>query len=199
MSSLKRIGLFGGTFDPIHLGHINLAIALKERGELQEVWFILASCSPFRINERSFFGADRLKMVELAIEGIPGFKLLDLEMKRQGPSYTIDTIRELIALHPDKQFSLLLGEDAALGFPRWKEAEEIVSLVKILVGSRSNVDLLKKMEKDPLFSRKLAENIQKGMVQTPLFDIEGTNIRKRLEQKLYCGHLLPSKVLDYIS
>lgn len=185
-----KIGLFGGSFNPIHFGHINLAIELKERASLDEVWFIPAAHSPFRLDEKMV--ADRLKMVELAVSGIEGFKVLDLEFKRPPPSYTIDTVREIFKLHPGYQFFLLFGQDVALGFENWKESLEIVRLIPLLVGSRKKIDLEK------IGSKEIKLAILKGIIETPLLDIEATVIRNRLKNKQYCGHLVPAKVLDFI-
>lgn len=202
VGDIVTIGLFGGTFDPIHFGHIHLALELKERCGLKEVWFIPARLSPFRMEEAPFFGANRLEMCRLAIEGIEGFKLIDSEMQREGPSYTIDTIKELLQKYPNTRFALLLGFDAAMGFALWKEAEAIVDLVDIFVGSRDKSVVARALEKAPVFPKKIAKAIAQGIVEMPLMDIEGTTIRKRLKQNLYCGHLLPPKVLakivDYI-
>ncbi len=193
----KTIGLFGGTFDPIHFGHLNLAIELKEKCHLSEVWFIPASQPPLRAQMQSCTPQDRFKMTERAIEGIPGFSLCDLEMKRSGTSYTADTIKEIFEKHPGEDFALLLGEDSALSFPRWKDPLTIVNTLPLLVGCRHGIEMRKKI-KNPLFPKEIRAAIQKGIIETRLMDIEGVEVRKRLKERLYCGHLLPSKVLDYI-
>ncbi len=167
------IGLFGGTFSPIHFGHINLALSIKEACQLDEIWFIPALVSPFRTKEKLVSAEHRLKMTQLAVEDIPGFSCLDIEIKRQPPSYTIDTITQLESKGP---LALILSDDVYEHFDSWKEADQIKQKVKLLIGSRYG----------------------KGEIKTPMMEISATQVRERLKKRLYCGHLLPAKVLDYI-
>src|SRR5204862_4879143 len=104
----KIIGIFGGTFDPIHFGHINLALEMKEQHHLDEVWFIPAKVNPFKLEKKLQPMGRRHKMVELGIEDIPGFKVYDVESQRQGPSFTVDTLRQLKSAHPNINFRLIL-------------------------------------------------------------------------------------------
>lgn len=194
----KKIGLFGGTFDPIHFGHLNLAFELMEQKELDQVWFIPAQINPFKLEIPPTSIDFRFAMVQLAIQNIPQFQLKDLEKDRPPPSYTIDTLRAFVAeeaySQTPNQFYLLLGEDSVPGFFHWHLPEEIVRLVPLLIGSRSGIW---QYEQDN-YSLSIREAIQKGLTPTRLMDISGTDIRKRLAQKLYCGHLVPAAVLDYI-
>lgn len=188
------MGLFGGTFNPIHFGHINLALELKERGNLDEVWWIPTPCSPLRMDYVPVSATYRYKMVELAIEGIPGFNVLDIEIREPPPTYTIDTVIKLQAAHPDIQFYLLLGQDFIGNFMAWKEPLDLVRRIPLLIGSRTST---------PHFPSSLTEEIEseieKGIIEIPLLDISSTQIRERLKKGLYAGHLLPAKVLDFIS
>ncbi len=182
-------GLFGGTFNPIHFGHINLAIELKEKANLSEIWMVPAHISPFRTQEPLVVAEKRLTMVELAVQEIPGFRVLDLEVKRSGPSYTIDTIKEILST--GEEIVLILGEDALTGFDRWKEYEEIIRQVPLVVGSRQG-------SQRATFPPEVESAIKKGTTPTSLMEISATALRQRLKKRLYCGHLMPSKVLDYI-
>jgi nicotinate-nucleotide adenylyltransferase len=194
----KKIGLLGGTFDPIHFGHLNLAFELMEKKELDQVWFIPAQINPFKVQSPPTSMDHRLAMVQEVIQEIPQFHLKDLEKERPPPSYTIDTLRTFIAEEAysptPNQFYLLLGEDSIPSFFYWHLSEEIVKLVPLLIGSRSEID---QYELNKL-SLPIREAIQKGLTPTRLMDISSTDIRKRLAQKLYCGHLVPASVLDYI-
>lgn len=195
-NTLKNgIGLLGGTFNPIHFGHLNLAIELKEKAELSEVWLIPAPVSPFRVEESMASIENRLNMVELAVSDIPGFRVLDIELHRPVPSYTIDTVRELVKNH--RNCVLLLGEDVALGLPKWKEAEDLAKLLPFLIGARREIELKNKLD-SLRFPEAIEEAIRQGIIETSLMEISSTQIRKRLENHLYCGHLIPAKVLDYI-
>jgi nicotinate-nucleotide adenylyltransferase len=191
------IGLFGGTFNPIHFGHLNLALELKEKKNLDEVWFIPSHQSPLRLNEPLVSNVDRLSMLELAIASIPGFKICTEELDRPPPSFTIDTLRSLISKHPDCSFNLLLGEDALLKFQEWKEPLGIIHLAKLCIGSRHKAELIKLLPSLGL-NEEVALAIQKNLVSTRQLEISATDIRERLKKRMYCGHLLPSKVLDYI-
>lgn len=196
----KQVGLYGGSFDPIHFGHLNLAMELMERHQLDEVWFIPATLSPHKIGLEPAPLSHRKTMIELAIQDIPQFYMKDLESHRPSPSYTVDTLQEILAAashdpHPS-QFYLLLGEDTISDFFRWRSPELIVSLMPLLIGSRMG-------KWEPASEVKQAQAsvvraIQVGMTQIRMMDISSTDIRQRLAKGLYCGHLVPAKVLDYI-
>lgn len=193
----KKIGLLGGTFDPIHFGHLNLAFELMEKKELDQVWFIPAQVNPFKMHIPPHAMDHRLAMVQLAIQEIPQFHVKDLEKDRPPPSYTIDTLNAFIteeARSPTpNHFYLLLGEDAIANFFYWHLPEEIVKLVPLLIGSRE-----KGKHAFHQCSLPIRKAIEEGLTETRLMDISSRDIRKRLSQKLYCGHLIPASVLDYI-
>lgn len=189
-----KIGFFGGTFDPIHFGHLYLAIEILEKRQLDRVFFCPAQRSPQKgESEPVAPAADRLAMVALAIEPIEAFSLIDTEIQRPGPSYTIDTIRELKKEFPKDQFHLILGEDLLAGVSEWKEVEKLFELAPPLVGSRHQ-----KLSTKIVLPKPLEDALQSGLTHIPLVDISSTALRKRLKMKKYCGHLLPGKVLDYI-
>ncbi len=183
-----KMGFLGGTFDPIHFGHLNLAIELMERHKLDKVLFCPAGLSPGKEEAPPRAGAaDRLEMVKLAIEPLPAFSVTDIELKRGGPSYTIDTLRALQKQLPLAQFHLLLGEDLLVGLSHWKEIENLLKLAPPLVGTRK------------LKSFPPLKSVATGLTQIPLLDISSTQVRDRIEKDQYCGYLLPAKVLDYIA
>ncbi len=192
----KKIGLFGGTFDPIHVGHLNLAVELKEKRGLDEVWFIPAAINPLKAEFSSAGAMHRLEMLKIALQDFPSFYVTDLELKRAPPSYTIETIREFyrLNLYENAHYFLLIGEDCLLNFEKWHQVEEIVKIITLLIGSR-----LTELPFDPLtHNTMLQAAFQLGWTQTRLMDISGTQLRQRLEKKLCCGHLIPAAVLQYI-
>ncbi len=182
---MKKVGLLGGTFDPIHFGHLNLAFEMLEKRGLDEVWFCPAWMNPHKLVGQASSTIDRLEMVRLAIEAIPQFKVIDNEVRRGGISYTVDTLRELKAEHPENQFFLILGADSVDLFFKWKEPEEILSLCEVLVGSRTKPEISQ-------------EILKENYVPTRLLDISATDIRSRVNKYLYISHLVPGKVVDYI-
>jgi nicotinate-nucleotide adenylyltransferase len=196
MSSPKqRIGLFGGTFDPIHFGHLNLALALREAHQLDEVVFCPTSTSPFKsLNPPKVSKKAREAMLKLALGAIPSFTMINTELEREGISYTIDTIKDVLSMRKGVELFLLLGEDALAHFHRWKDVEEIVHLAPPLTGSRMT-ELPANFE---ALSPFVAEMLQQGMTKIPVMEISSTVIRKRLAEKLYCGHFVPAPVLHYI-
>lgn len=191
----KRIGFYGGTFDPLHFGHINLALSLKELHQLDEVWFCPAWQSPHKNGEVYTTPEQRLAMVKLAVEEIPNCKVLDLEIKRQGPSYTVDTLKELHQLYPQNKFFLLMGNDTAKSFFQWKDPKHLIELAKPLVGIRTTIN---DFSLAPGTDMGVLTVLMEGITETPIIEISSTEIRKKIVEKEYVGHLLPHKIMDYI-
>ncbi len=175
-----RIGIFGGSFNPVHLGHVSFVVGMQEAYQLDLVYVIVAAVNPFKKQDDMLDGVHRLKMCRLAFQGVPGCKVLSLELQRKAPSYTIDTVRELhkkrYVTEQDDLF-LLLGEDAARDVGSWKESAELSSRCTIVTAPRSQ-----------------------DTTSSPIafFDISATQIRERRLLGLYCGHLLHKDVYRYI-
>lgn len=187
------VGIYGGTFNPIHFGHLHLALELMERNNLNQVWFIPARQNPLRLDQQLIDSRHRLEMVSLAIADIRQFRVLDIDCRREGPSYAIDTLRAVAAEYP-YQWRLLLGSDAIETFARWREPESIVRLAPPLIGQRSR----QTPPEEPMGTAEIVNALQLGRVSMPILEISSTMVRERLRQGLYCGHLIPAKVLDYI-
>lgn len=193
---MKKIGFFGGTFDPIHFGHINLALCLMELHRLDEVLFSPAYISPHKVQSPPVASPQmRLEMTARAIGAIPQFSLYPQEVERGGSSFTVDTIKDLIGRSKDKYY-LLLGEDALPALHRWKGINELLTLASPLIASRKERALL---PTSATLSPSLIKTIEEGWTEIPMLDISSTTIRNRLKKELYCGHLLPPEVLDFIS
>lgn len=196
---MKKIGFYGGTFDPIHYGHINLAISLLEAHGLDEILFCPAAVSPHKVAEPPIAsGSHRLQMVELALEDVPRCNVLDKEIERGGSSFTIDTVKSLIEKSKNEnekvQYYLILGEDALPGLHRWKDVDELFSLAPPLVGARGENFTITSAALPPM----IAKIIEEGWTEIPILSMSSTLIRNRLKKRLYCGHLVPEDVLDYI-
>src|SRR5438309_1338792 len=123
-----RVGVFGGTFDPVHQGHLILAEQCREQARLDQVWFIPAARPPHKQDQPLTAFSHRVEMLALAIAGQPAFRIDDLERARPGPSYTADTLAELHQHHPDAELLLMLGADCLPDLSHWYEPERIVAL-----------------------------------------------------------------------
>jgi nicotinate-nucleotide adenylyltransferase len=188
---MKKLGILGGSFDPVHFGHLNLAISLMEACALDEVLFVPAFLSPFKQNAPPVASAEQRKMMlKLAISPIQKFHILDWELQSKGPVYTIDTVRKLSS-DPSLHLFLILGEDHVASFHQWKDVEELVRLAFPLIGTRGPGDLSQ-------LPVEFQEKICSRRVKVPYFEISSTTIRARFSQQKYCGHLVPAPVLDYI-
>jgi nicotinate-nucleotide adenylyltransferase len=182
-----KVGFFSGSFDPIHFGHLHLALQLKEIEGLDQVIFSPVARSPFKQNNTVASGQERYEMVRLAIEEIEGFTVTDFEILKEAPSYTIDAISHFSRSSPN-EYHLLMSDEAALHFFEWKEARKLFKMAPPLIGKRSLYSTKEEIPKDLL----------SGVRDILVMEISSTDIRKRFFEKKYCGHLVPSKVLKYI-
>lgn len=197
MKESRQIGLFGGSFDPIHNGHLNLALQLKSLSCLNLVVFIPAAVSPFKINHPpEVSGQMRVEMCKLALADIDGCEVNDIEIRRGGPSFMIETVQELAKLYPCSIIRLMLADDALQRLHEWKDAEMLVRLAPPLVGSRKPQSPLNLGDH---FSPEAVDIIEKGRVDTKPFPISSTAVRGSLAQgKLNLIEWVPEKVLNYI-
>lgn len=194
----KHVGIYGGTFDPIHFGHINTAIEILEFHDLDEVWFCPAHMNPRKIGHDCTTSIHRLKMLEIALAGLPYFGIVPNELQRHEPSYTIDTLRELREEEKKEafpsQFFLIMGEDSIPDFFHWKDPGEIIKLAPPLIARRYISDRPLQLQGDS----EICETLRKGITPTHIMEISATRVRERVRKGLYIGHLVPAKVVDYI-
>jgi len=191
----KKTGVFGGSFDPIHFGHINFAIEMKEQAKLDEIIFVPAYITPFKVEMPPVASIEkRLEMVKLAIEDIEGFSLCDFEANQQQVNYTVDTLRYLQATRDQDELHLLITNEALSSLEQWKDYEQIFKIAPPLIGVRKSGFVLDAQNLPDLY----ADYIQKNLIATDTMDISSTKVRHRLKNKLYCSHLIPGKVLDTI-
>ena len=187
---MTKIGFFGGSFDPIHLGHLNLALRIMELKELDQVLFCPAHISPTKGDVPPIAAANhRLNMLQLALEDVPNCDPYDGEISRPPPSFTIDTLSELKG-----ELFLIVAEDAAYSFEQWKKIDQLLEMALPLVGVRHGFN----NEKLNRLPETIKLKVEKGLCQIPAMDISSTEVRERLKKRLYCGHLVQGKVLDYI-
>ena len=186
---MKRVGLFGGSFDPVHNAHVALATLALEQLALDEVRWIPV-CLSSQKSRKLAPAADREAMVRLAIAGEPRFVLDRTELRRGGVSYTLDTVRELAAAEPDTTWVLILGQDQYAGLHTWRDWRDLVSRVTLAIANRPDV--------------VAAANPQIGevpnqLVQLPMMDVSSTEIRRRVAAGESIASLVPTPVASYIA
>jgi nicotinate-nucleotide adenylyltransferase len=204
--SKKIIGLFGGSFDPIHFGHLYLAKYLYEHLSLDEIQFIPCKLSPLKLHTHAGV-QHRLAMLKLALSHYPGFVINDCELSRPAPSYTVDTLIILKQQHPDAHFSFILGADVLLQFRQWYRWKDILHLTHFIVIPRPEVHLPKKswitqlVEKNQCFSIQALQHFSAGkflLQSPPPHLISATVIRDKIAQGEDVRSLVPEEVLQYI-
>jgi nicotinate-nucleotide adenylyltransferase len=136
---LRRVGLFGGTFNPVHLAHLRAAEEMREQLQLDRVDFVLSAVPPHKPGDQIASVADRRRMLELAIADHPAFALNDVETRREGRSYSVDTVRECHAREPDARFTFIVGADAYRDIESWKEFADLFALCDVAVMTRPGV------------------------------------------------------------
>jgi nicotinate-nucleotide adenylyltransferase len=180
------IGLFGGSFDPVHHGHLIVAQVAREALGLDGIRFVPAREQPFKQGRHRSSADHRAAMLDLALAGSPGFELERLELDRPGPSYTVNTLRELRVREPQQEFVLLLGADAAADLFAWREADRIPELARVVVFARPGSAV-------PA-SRAISE-----VIEVPAIDISATEIRRRVGRGQPIRYWVPDSVGEYIS
>jgi len=185
-----NIGIFGGTFDPIHIGHLIIAEQAWQSAGLDEVWFIPAASPPHKPGQDITPAEHRVEMVRLAIRDHPKFRLSTVELQRPGPSYTVDTVRQLCAQHPRDRFFLIVGGDMVNDLPNWYKIEEILQLVDIIGHARPGTTT---GDLPPEIAEKVI------WVQDPVtVNVSSTQIRRQLASGASVRYLLPEPVRKYI-
>ncbi len=184
---MSPVGIIGGTFDPIHFGHLITAQAVKEIRSLKKIIFIPCYISPHKKDQGNGDAIHRFEMIKQAITGVEGFEVSDFEIKKGGVSYTIDTLKKF-----RKEYSnieLIIGFDNLVKFDSWKEPDEIVKLAQLVVMKRK-IDKMPK-DKNRFFNSAV-------IVDTPLIEINATDIRERVKEGSAIDFLVPEKVKEYI-
>jgi len=187
----KNVALFGGTFDPVHIGHVIIAASMTEAKNLDDVIFIPSARPPHKRDGGLLFTPEeRYRLLSLAIEDTPGFHVSDIEMKREGLSYTIDTIREMKEiLPPETRLSFIVGMDNLYEITLWKDPEDIVRECSILVAKRL-------CDKEREIPRWLLESVE--IVDVPLIEVSSSDIRRRIREGKPFRFLVPDAVHEEI-
>ena len=191
-----RIGIFGGTFDPIHVGHLILAEQCREQCQLDEVWFVPAARPPHKLEAVISDAKQRTEMIEFAISGNPGFRVSKIELERSGPSFTYLTLEQLKSEDALRELFLLIGADSVRDLPTWRNPERILELATVVAvnrGEQPHPDIL------PL--GELAKGVVEPKLLTvtmPAIDISATEIRQRVREGRSIRYQVPRAVEVYI-
>lgn len=187
---MRKVGLLGGTFDPIHIGHLLAAQAAQESAKLDEVWFIPTSTPPHKPQP----GADsstRQRMLEAAIAGNPAFRVEDIELRREGISYTIDTVITLQESFPEVMFYWIVGSDMVKDLPNWRKIDELAERITFVGLERPD---------QPGDDSLLPSFIRRRLLRAamPPMGISSSEIRRRLKERRSVRYMIPDSVLELI-
>lgn len=183
-----KVGLYFGSFNPIHHGHLIIANYMLQHSELDQVWFIISPQNPLKVNDTLLNEYHRLYLVQLAIEGESRLKASDIEFRLPRPSYTIDTLTYLSEKYPDYAFAVILGSDSFQNLPRWKNYKYLLDHFPIYVYKRPGHEI------------SPSQNIPSTVIfmNAPLLEISATHIRKNLKEGRSIRYLVPDNVMEEI-
>ncbi len=195
----ERIGLFGGSFDPIHHGHLIVARAVAERHCLERVLFLPSASPPHKAVEGLTEASHRSEMVKLGIAGEPLFEFSDADLSCDGPSYTIDTIRRFRdRFDTETVLCWLIGGDWLTELPTWRSANELIDSCEIVTAVRPGWDGVDWDRMGLAVGADRVEKLRRGLTETPRIEISSTDIRRRVGEKRSIRFLTPARVVDYI-
>lgn len=182
-----KVGLYFGSFNPIHIGHLAIANYMVEFTDMDQIWFVVSPHNPLKNKSSLLNGYDRLEMVEKAIEGDSRFHASNIEFGLPQPSYTVDTLVYLEEKFPNYDFSLIMGSDNIKSIHKWKNSEILLDRYSIYVYPRPDFD-----------ASPWSENSKIHITESPQFDISATFIRKAIAEGKNIAHFLPPRVWDLI-
>lgn len=182
-----KIGLFFGSFNPVHVGHMVLANYMLEYTDLDKIWFVISPHNPLKKKSSLLDEKHRLQLVNLAIGDNSKIKASDIEFKLPQPSYTVVTLAYLKEKYPEHEFALILGEDNLLNFNKWKNYEEILKHHQLYVYPRPNTE-----------KNEFHNHSQVKLVNAPLIEVSSTEIRKAIQEKKDVRYFMPNAVWEYI-
>ena len=181
------VGIYGGSFNPVHFGHIRLARLIRQQAHLDEVWFMVSPQNPFKVNQVLLDDELRLQLTRLALRRERGLIASDYEFRLSRPSYTWNTLQSLSRDYPDHSFTLIIGADNWAVFPQWYHADDILAHHRVVVYPRRGYHI---------DAATLPDGV--SLLSTPLFDISSTDIRERIANGRPIRRLVPKAVADII-
>ena len=189
MKRVERIGIFGGSFDPPHIGHLIIAEVARQKLRLEKVVFVPAYVPPHKKGERAATASDRFRMTKLAVRMNPHFSVSDLEIRRRGISYTVDTVRSFKRRYPASELFLIIGGDSLRQFWAWRSPQEILSLASLAVYSRRGGGRHPRTKRHKRIYH----------IAGPLLEVSSTEIRNRIGKDRSIQYLVPDRVRTFIT
>jgi len=191
---MQNIAIMGGTFDPIHYGHLTIAQCAYHHFDLDKVIFIPSGMPPHKADRKVASAVDRYNMTRLAVENNPHFTVSSYEIDKAGFSYTVDTIKYFKGIYYDSKLYFIVGSDALLEMHKWKSPDEIFEMCEVISATRPGYELRKSdLGTLDCFLNKI------NLFEVPALDISSTDIRQRIIDKRPIRYLLPDNVIDYIN
>ena len=178
-----KVGLYFGSFNPIHNGHLIIANHIVQNTDLSQVWFVVSPQNPFKKSGTLLNEYHRLYLVQVSIEDEPALKASDIEFRLPKPSYTIDTLTYLQEKYPSHEFSVIMGSDSYLNLPAWKNADQLINKYSIIVYERPGFK-----------TEKTYEGSKTNVIDAPMLQISSTHIRKMIRDGKSIRYLVPDKV-----
>lgn len=194
---MKKIGIMGGTFNPVHLAHLLLAESAYEQAGLSSVMFLPSKRTMEKANAYILPDEQRYRMLELAISGNPHFYLSDMELRRDGMTYTADSLTALKAEQPEAEFYFIVGGDALLTFASWKRPEVILQNAHLLATSRGSLTAAQICEAAEGIRRRFGAKVQ--LFDTPVMEISSTELRRRLSKGRSVKYMVPEAVERFLT
>ena len=194
---MRKIGIMGGTFNPIHNGHVTMAKKAYEQFGLDEVWFMPTKNPPHKESSEIVSDSHRAEMIVQAIKDIPYFSLSTLEYEREGKTYTKDTLEELAKKYPEDYFYFIIGSDSLSYIEKWMEAEKLLSMAHILSAPRYPGNPEEDMAKKLWLQKEFGADIQ--FIEMEPVVVASKDVRAMLCEGKEVGHLLPQAVISYIA
>ena len=193
---MKHIGIMGGTFNPVHYGHLFLAENAYEQLELDQVWFMPSKNPPHKPKPEAVEEQQRVEMIALAIEDNPHFALSTVELEREGMTYTADTLTLLTRENPEVHYYFLVGADSLFMMQNWKDPQTVFASCTVVAASRDMVEQEKLLQQARFLTKKFGADIR--LLDMPTIQISSANIRERLADCRTVRYYLPKSVIDYI-
>ena len=193
-----RIGILGGSFDPVHFGHLLLAECCREQRQLDRVWFVPAADPPHKVRQLQASGRQRAEMLELAVADHDPFQLNRLELDRGGVSYTVETLAALARWQPDMEPFLLMGADTLADLPNWYQPAEVCRLATLVVVRRAGAPEPDFGALEGVVTPRRLDELRTLQVEMPLVAFSSSEIRRRVAAGKSIRYLAPSAVVRYI-